>query len=273
MKQFKGFKPEAMQRIAGTLGYQGDMQGFNEYLNQNPDKMQQMGMYQQKALQMVNGGMVQNFANGGDVDYSQYFDQEGRLRKSDGSLVPTFSQTQPDATTPASTVPASGSSLPEAGGFAASKTSASTIPTSGSSQIDAAIAKSQQPATGMVDPRDTEATDTTTVAPTQTRVDTLAGAKAKAQQEQVTPVDTTTTTPVDTAITPAVEEEKEPDYSTYFDDAGNERNMDGSLVPIDPKFDYKIDDPIVDDPVEMPTEPELNKMKILKLVCHFIKMS
>ncbi len=55
MKQFKGFKPEAMQRIAGTLGYQGDMQGFNQYLNQNPDKMQQMGMYQQKALQMVNG--------------------------------------------------------------------------------------------------------------------------------------------------------------------------------------------------------------------------
>ena len=230
MKQFKGFKPEAMQRIAGTLGYQGDMQGFNEYLNQNPDKMQQMGMYQQKALQMVNGGMVQNFANGGDVDYSQYFDQEGRLRNSDGSLVPTFSQTQPDATTPASTVPASGSSLPEAGGFAASKTSASTIPTSGSSQIDAAIAKSQQPATGMVDPRDTEATDTTTVAPTQTRVDTLAGAKAKTQQEQVTPVDTTTTTPVDTAITPVVEEEKEPDYSTYFDDQGIQRNMDGSVV-------------------------------------------
>jgi len=68
MKQFKGFKPEAMQRIAGTLGYQGDMGGFNDYLNQNPDKMQQMGMYQQKALQMVNGGMVQNFANGGAVD-------------------------------------------------------------------------------------------------------------------------------------------------------------------------------------------------------------
>ena len=27
--QFKGFKPEAMQRIAGKLGYQGDMIGFN----------------------------------------------------------------------------------------------------------------------------------------------------------------------------------------------------------------------------------------------------
>jgi hypothetical protein len=58
MIQFKGFKPQAMQRIAGTLGYQGDMSGFNDYLNQNPDKKQQMGMYQQKAVQMLQGGLV-----------------------------------------------------------------------------------------------------------------------------------------------------------------------------------------------------------------------
>ena len=253
MKQFKGFKPEAMQRIAGTLGYQGDMQGFNEYLNQNPDKMQQMGMYQQKALEMVNGGMVQNFANGGDVDYSQYFDNEGRLRNSDGSLVPTFSQTRPDATTPASTTPQMGTGDPQSDTYQASLgpagTSTETIAKDqlskgyqtadmvpiydsqgnitgyGPSLTSDGTGVSQQPVTGIADPR-----DTTTIAPTQTRVDTLAGAKAKAQQEQVTPVDTTTTTPVDTAITPAVEEEKEPDYSTYFDDAGNERNMDGSLV-------------------------------------------
>ena len=83
MQQFKGFKPEAMQRIAGTLGYQGDMSNFNDYLNQNPDKMQQMGMYQQKALQMVNGGMVQNFANGGDVDYRTYYDQKGNVQNLD----------------------------------------------------------------------------------------------------------------------------------------------------------------------------------------------
>ena len=56
--QFKGFKPEAMQRIAGALGYQGNMNGFNDYLLQNPDKMQQMNMYQNKAIQMVKGGMV-----------------------------------------------------------------------------------------------------------------------------------------------------------------------------------------------------------------------
>jgi len=58
MMQFKGFKPEAMQRIAGALGYQGDMSGFNDYLNQNPDKKQQMDMYQQKAVQMLQGGLV-----------------------------------------------------------------------------------------------------------------------------------------------------------------------------------------------------------------------
>ena len=66
MIQFKGFKPQAMQRIAGTLGYQGDMSGFNDYLNQNPDKKQQMDMYQQKAVQMLRGGLV-NMQQGGMV--------------------------------------------------------------------------------------------------------------------------------------------------------------------------------------------------------------
>ena len=65
--QFKGFKPEAMQRIAGTLGYQGDMNGFNDYLNQNPDKMNTMNMYQQKAMQMAMGGYVKKYAEGGAV--------------------------------------------------------------------------------------------------------------------------------------------------------------------------------------------------------------
>ena len=57
-----------MQRIAGTLGYQGDMNGFNDYLNQNPDKMNVMDMYQNKAMQMAKGGMVKrNYADGGGV--------------------------------------------------------------------------------------------------------------------------------------------------------------------------------------------------------------
>ena len=103
---------------------------------------------------------------------------------------------------------------------------------------------SQQPAYRYADPR-----DTTTVTPTQTRVDTLAGAKAKAQQEQVTPVDTT---PVDTAITPVVE--KEPDYSTYFDDKGIQRNIDGTIVEDVSKQTITGDD---DRPTGLEPEPDL----------------
>ena len=40
--QFKGFKPEALQKIAGSMGYQGDMGNFNQYLQGNPAAMQRM---------------------------------------------------------------------------------------------------------------------------------------------------------------------------------------------------------------------------------------
>jgi hypothetical protein len=65
MIQFKGFKPNAMQKIAGQLGYQGDMNGFNDYLSSNPDKQEAMNMYTNKAVQMAQGGMVKKYAVGG----------------------------------------------------------------------------------------------------------------------------------------------------------------------------------------------------------------
>jgi len=77
--QFKGFRPEAMQRIAGSLGYQGDMGGFNSYLEDNPDKMNQMNTYQEKAVEMARGGMVKrgNYAVGGiTMPERQYTKQE-----------------------------------------------------------------------------------------------------------------------------------------------------------------------------------------------------
>jgi len=74
MMQFKGFKPEAMQRIASTLGYKGNMNGFKDYLNKNPDKKNAMKKYQDTAVQMMNGGMVRkNYAAGG-FTYSDDFD-------------------------------------------------------------------------------------------------------------------------------------------------------------------------------------------------------
>ena len=65
--QFSGFKPEAMQRIANSLGYQGDMNGFPQYLQQNPAMMQRMNQYQNYAMQMARGGMVKKYATGGTV--------------------------------------------------------------------------------------------------------------------------------------------------------------------------------------------------------------
>jgi len=66
MMQFQGFKPEAQKRIAGKLGYTGDMSDFEGYLEQNPDAKKQMDTYTKQAVDMMNGGMArQNFAPGG----------------------------------------------------------------------------------------------------------------------------------------------------------------------------------------------------------------
>jgi hypothetical protein len=65
MMQFKAFKPSGMEKIARSMGYQGDMGGFQDYLATNPAQQQQMDMYTNKATQMAKGGMVQKFAPGG----------------------------------------------------------------------------------------------------------------------------------------------------------------------------------------------------------------
>lgn len=61
MIQFQGFKPESMPKIANSLGYNGDMQGFQQYLDQNKDKQGMMNQYMQKAQQMANGGMPNKY--------------------------------------------------------------------------------------------------------------------------------------------------------------------------------------------------------------------
>ena len=64
---FGGFKPESMQRIASSLGYNGNMDGFDQYLNNNPDKKQKMDNYTMKAKQMAEGGAVLKAQSGVDV--------------------------------------------------------------------------------------------------------------------------------------------------------------------------------------------------------------
>jgi len=68
MAMFKAFKPSGMEKIARSMGYQGNMQGFQDYLANNPAQQQQMDLYTNKAMQMAKGGMARkNYAVGGTV--------------------------------------------------------------------------------------------------------------------------------------------------------------------------------------------------------------
>ena len=58
MMQFKAFKPEAMNKIAKTMGYSGDMNKFQEFIEQDPQRQQQMNMYTNAARMMARGGVV-----------------------------------------------------------------------------------------------------------------------------------------------------------------------------------------------------------------------
>ena len=68
---FGGFKPDAMSRIAKSMGYEGNMSGFQQYLDQNPDKRTQMDQFKQAAMMMAKGGSVQKFQQGGQPSYYQ----------------------------------------------------------------------------------------------------------------------------------------------------------------------------------------------------------
>ena len=65
MMQFKAFKPQAMNKIAQAMGYQGDMNQFQQYIEQDPARQQQMNMYTNAAQKMAQGGMVKKMATGG----------------------------------------------------------------------------------------------------------------------------------------------------------------------------------------------------------------
>src|SRR6056300_1179534 len=65
MAMFKGFKPQGLQKIANRMGYTGSLEGFDTYLQQNPDKQNMMNMYNQRAMQMAQGGAVRKMQVGG----------------------------------------------------------------------------------------------------------------------------------------------------------------------------------------------------------------
>ena len=85
---FGGFKPDAMSRIAKTLGYEGEMSGFQQYLDQNPDKRTQMDQFKQAAMMMARGGAVQKFQVGGTP--STIEEQKKQFNQQNQATVNTF---------------------------------------------------------------------------------------------------------------------------------------------------------------------------------------
>jgi len=68
---FKAFKPSGMEKIARSMGYQGGMDGFQNYLSQDPMRQQQMSNFQNKAMQMAKGGVVKMQTGGTTQSQSQ----------------------------------------------------------------------------------------------------------------------------------------------------------------------------------------------------------
>jgi len=67
MAMFKAFKPSGMEKIARSMGYQGNMQGFQDYISQDPMRQQQMQNYTNQAMQMARGGVARKMQAGGIV--------------------------------------------------------------------------------------------------------------------------------------------------------------------------------------------------------------
>jgi hypothetical protein len=67
MMQFKAFKPEALNKIASAMGYQGDMSQFQQFIEEDPQRKAQMDKYTNAARMMAKGGAVKKFAPGGAV--------------------------------------------------------------------------------------------------------------------------------------------------------------------------------------------------------------
>ena len=63
--QFGGFQPSGKAKIAQAMGFQGPMEQFDQFLQDNPDKQSEMMRYEDIAKKMVSGGYVRKMQTGG----------------------------------------------------------------------------------------------------------------------------------------------------------------------------------------------------------------
>ena len=58
MAVFRAFKPEAMNKIAKSMGYTGNMSQFQDFIEQDPARKARMQQFTNAAMQMARGGVV-----------------------------------------------------------------------------------------------------------------------------------------------------------------------------------------------------------------------
>ena len=75
---FRGFKPQGLQKIANRLGYQGSLDNFDNYLEQNPEKKRQMIVFEDAAKQMARGGVVRMQTGGAPTQSTPSFTPAGQ---------------------------------------------------------------------------------------------------------------------------------------------------------------------------------------------------
>ena len=129
--QFKAFKPSGMEKIARSMGYQGDMGGFQDYLATNPAQQQQMDMYTNKATQMAKGGMVKKMQTGGAVQ-TQPIPSSGNMVGGIPGQGPSYGPQTPKTTgTPIATPPTPSGQGPGVTDFSVQQMYAPGVPVGG----------------------------------------------------------------------------------------------------------------------------------------------
>ena len=63
MAKFKAFKPQALERIAKTMGYTGDMSGFQQYLDSNVSLKERMKQLEDSAMEMSRMALLNKLKN------------------------------------------------------------------------------------------------------------------------------------------------------------------------------------------------------------------
>ena len=74
---FKAFKPEAMDKIAQRMGYTGNMNQFQQFVEQDPMRKYQMDLYTKSAMEMAKGGYAKKYAPGGLVSATRAMGEAG----------------------------------------------------------------------------------------------------------------------------------------------------------------------------------------------------